>query len=136
MSRVLFAITAAFFLFQASVVQAQSNLKIEGTIQSQIDAFLMDDFDAAFAFAAPSIKQIFGSSERFGQMVKQGFPMVHRPSNVQFLELREIAGSVWQKVLITDQKGVFYTLDYKMVPAGQAWQIGGVQILPNPEVGV
>ena len=108
---------------------------IEATIQSQIDAFLVDDFAKAFTFASPNIKSIFGSPDRFGQMVRQGYPMVWRPGEVRYLELREISGALWQKVMIRDQAGGIHLLDYQMINTGDGWQINGVQILRAPDVG-
>lgn len=108
---------------------------IETTIQSQIDAFLVDDFAKAFTFASPNIKSIFGSPDRFGQMVRQGYPMVWRPGEVRYLELREISGALWQKVMIRDQAGGIHLLDYQMINTGDGWQINGVQILRAPDVG-
>jgi Domain of unknown function (DUF4864) len=108
---------------------------IESTIEGQIEAFLADDFARAFTFASPNIKGMFGSADRFGQMVQNGYPMVWRPGEVRFLELRDIDGAIWQKVMIRDQAGGFHVLDYQMIPAGDGWQINGVQILRTPDVG-
>lgn len=107
---------------------------IEATIGAQMDAFLEDDFARAFTFASPNIQGMFGSSERFGQMVKRGYPMVWRPDDVQYLELREIAGNLWQRVLIRDQVGGVHMLDYQMIQTGEGWRINGVQILQAPDV--
>jgi Domain of unknown function (DUF4864) len=112
------------------------NPAIEGTIQSQIDAFLADDFATAFSFASPNIKGIFGTAENFGAMVTQGYPMVHRPRSVEMLELREVAGNLWQRVLVTDQAGTSHMLDYMMVETPDGWQINAVQLLPAVGVGV
>jgi hypothetical protein len=112
------------------------NPAIEGTIQSQIDAFLADDFATAFSFASPNIKGIFGTAENFGAMVTQGYPMVHRPRSVEMLELREVAGNLWQRVLVTDQSGTSHMLDYMMVETPDGWQINAVQLLPAVGVGV
>jgi Domain of unknown function (DUF4864) len=108
---------------------------IQQTIQSQIDALQADDFARAFTFASPNIKGMFGTPENFGAMVKNGYPMVYRPSDVQMLELREIAGNLWQRVRVVDQAGVAYFVDYMMVETSEGWQINAVQIMPAPEVG-
>ena len=108
---------------------------IETTIQGQIDAFLADDFATAFTFASPNIKMLFGNSERFGQMVQNGYPMVWRPGEVRFLELRDINGALWQKVMIRDRAGEFHILDYQMIQGADGWRINGVQILRRPDVG-
>lgn len=109
---------------------------IRETIQRQIEAFQADDFARAFTFASPTIKGIFGTPENFGAMVKNGYPMVHRPAEVEMGELREIAGNLWQRVRIVDQAGRAWALDYMMIETAEGWQINAVQILPAPDVGV
>lgn len=122
---------AAVLTLPASAQEAP----IQGTIQSQIEAFQVDDFARAFTFASPTIKGMFGTPENFGAMVKQGYPMVYRPAEVQMMELREVAGNLWQRVRITDQAGAGWYLDYMMVETAEGWQINAVQILPAPDVG-
>ncbi|NNE80045.1 MAG: DUF4864 domain-containing protein [Silicimonas sp.] len=107
---------------------------IEATIGSQIEAFLMDDFATAFTFASPNIQGLFGDHERFGQMVRNGYPMVWRPGDVEYLELRQESGALWQRVLIRDQKGGVHMLDYQMIQTGDGWRINGVQLLRQPGV--
>jgi hypothetical protein len=108
---------------------------IRKTIQSQIDAFLADDFARAFTFASPNIQGIFGTPENFGAMVKNGYPMVYRPAEVEMGALREIAGNLWQRVRVVDQAGAAWYLDYMMVETPEGWQINAVQLLPAPDVG-
>lgn len=111
--------------------QAQND-EIQSNIQAQIDAFKSDDFATAFTFASPSIQRLFGTPENFGAMVRNGYPMVWRPADVRFLELREVAGQLWQKVMITDAAGNLHVLDYQMVDLENGWKINGVQILDSP----
>ena len=68
-------------------------------------------------------------------MVRNGYPMVWRPGEVRYLELRDIDGALWQKVLIRDQSGRLHILDYQMVETGDGWRINGVQLLRPPGVG-
>ena len=119
----------------SATAQQARDPAIESTIQQQFDAFLQDDVTRAWSFASPNIKGIFGSPERFGQMVKNGYPMVWRPSDVRFLELREVAGGLWQRVMVTDQAGRTHVLDYQMVQTAEGWQINAVQLLPGVGVG-
>lgn len=127
------AAAAAFLLAVPGAADTKDD--VTAVIQSQIDAFLADDVATAFTFAAPGIKQMFGSPDRFGLMVRQGYPMVWRPADVQYLELRQEGGAPVQRVLITDQAGATHLLEYYMVPAGDGWQIGGVRILQAAGVG-
>jgi hypothetical protein len=116
--------------------QAPDEAAIRGTIQGQLDAFKSDDFGTAFGFASPMIRSMFGTADRFGMMVRQGYPMVWRPAEVEFLGLRDRGGQVWQMVLIRDGNDVYHTLGYQMVPDGAGgWRINGVQILREGEAG-
>ena len=124
-------LTASLFALPATAQEKP----IQDTIQNQLNAFQVDDFATAFTFASPNIKTIFGSPENFGAMVSQGYPMVHRPSAVTMLELREVAGNLWQRVMITDEAGKTHMLDYQMVETADGWQINGVQLLRAPDVG-
>jgi hypothetical protein len=112
----------------ASGAFAQS-AEIEANIAAQIQAFKADDFATAFTFASPNIQRLFGNPDNFGAMVRNGYPMVWRPSDVRFLELREVAGALWQKVMITDGDGAVHILDYQMIQQENGWKINGVQLL-------
>lgn len=102
---------------------------IQATIGSQIEAFRADDFAQAFTYASPNIRRMFRTPENFGAMVRGGYPMVWRPSEVRFLELREIAGALWQKVMVTDSKGRAHILDYQMIEIDDGWKINAVQLV-------
>jgi hypothetical protein len=107
---------------------------IESTIQSQMDAFLKDDVVTAFTFASPNIRNMFQTPENFGRMVQQGYPMVWRPEDVTFGDLRSIAGGLYQTVIVKDAAGNLHHLDYRMEMIDGEWRIAGVQILQAPEV--
>lgn len=114
-------------------VQAQTR-DIEATIGAQIEALKVDDFAEAFTYASPTIQDIFGTPENFGVMVRRGFPMVWRPEQLRFLELREVDGRMFQKVMITDAQGRVHLLDYQMIDLDSGWKINGVQIVIGPGV--
>ena len=113
-------------------VQAQG-ADIQSTIGNQIEAFQADDFETAFDFASPNLQQLFGSSENFRSMVTRGYPMVWKPAEVRYLELAEVGGSFFQKVLIKDQEGIVHILGYRMLETDMGWKINGVQLLPKPD---
>jgi hypothetical protein len=115
---------------------AAQEAPIQNVIRQQLDAFTADDFARAFTYASPTIKGIFGTPDNFGAMVQQGYPMVHRPGAVRMLELREMAGRLYQRVMITDAAGRTHLLDYEMIETPEGWQINGVSLLPAPETGV
>ncbi|MDO6730802.1 DUF4864 domain-containing protein [Marinovum sp. 2_MG-2023] len=112
------------------------NPEIETVIGAQLDAFKAEDVSGAFEFAAPNIRRIFRTPENFGQMVERGYPMVWRPGATRYLELADIDGRLWQRVEILDENGGRHYLGYEMIPDGSGWKIGGVQILPAPDIAV
>ena len=101
---------------------------IRSVISDQIDAFQQDDFETAFTFASPSIKSMFGTPERFGVMVRQGYPMVWRPAEVSFLSAETIAGQLWQNVLIRDAQGALHILEYQMIEGPDGWKVNAVRL--------
>lgn len=117
----------ALIVMQAASASADESA-VQQVISDQIAAFQVDDFATAFTFASPSIKRMFGDSDRFGQMVRNGYPMVWRPADVQFLEAETFDNGVRQHVLIRDQDGVYYELQYDMIEGKEGWKINGVLV--------
>ena len=136
MKHLILAVALAFGLTTAAPAQLAENPAIQNTIQGQIDAFLVDDFATAFTFASPNIRGLFRTPENFGLMVRQGYPMVWRPAQVEFLGLREEAGRLWQRIQVQDANGIFHQLDYNMIQTENGWQINGVRMVEMPGVGV
>ncbi|MEJ6403970.1 DUF4864 domain-containing protein [Yoonia sp. 2307UL14-13] len=132
--RRLFAFLLGFCML-ASPVLAQDADAIENVIGSQLQAFNDRDVEGAWQYASPNIKRIFGNPGNFGVMVQQGYPMVWDNADVRFLELRDVSGNLWQKIMLRDARGGLHVLDYQMIETPEGWQINGVQLLPGPDVG-
>lgn len=130
----LFGIILGFLMFVSPVV-AQDSDAIEDVIANQLSAFNDRDVQTAWSFASPMIQGLFGNPQNFGTMVEQGYPMVWTNSDVQFLELREIAGQFYQKVLVRDASGQRHVMEYAMIDTPAGWLINGVSELPLPDVG-
>lgn len=107
---------------------------IEEVISRQMMAFEGDDFDEAFGFASPGIQRLFQNPDNFGEMVREGYPMVWRHGDVTFGDLRQSKGALWQRVIVTDSAGAVHALDYRMEQVDGEWRIAGVQIARMPEV--
>ena len=58
---------------------------VRETVQAQLAAFAADDADLAFSYAAPVIRDMFQTPEKFMAMVQQTYPVVYRPAKVLFL---------------------------------------------------
>jgi hypothetical protein len=122
-------------LMLAALSARADEAAVQSVIQSQITAFEQDDFATAFTYASPSIRQMFGTSDRFGAMVRSGYPMVWRPAQIDFFPLKSKGNRTLQDVMITDQADAVHVLRYEMIETGDGWQINGVQLLRAPQVG-
>ncbi|MEX3014161.1 DUF4864 domain-containing protein [Gymnodinialimonas hymeniacidonis] len=111
------------------------NPDIEAVIGGQFDAFRAEDVLEAWEFASPNIQGLFGSPERFGTMVRQGYPMVWNPGEVNFIDLQQLGGLIVQRVEVIDQNGTLHYLGYAMVETENGWRINGVQVLDAPTFG-
>ena len=111
---------------QAQDVSDADRTAIRDIIQSQVDAFRHDDDAAAFALASPSIRGMFGSSDIFMDMVRQGYQPVYRPKEFDFAEIVTLNGQVTQKVHVVGPDGRPVTAFYPMtqLPDG-SWRING-----------
>ncbi|MDB4149334.1 DUF4864 domain-containing protein [Amylibacter sp.] len=123
-------ILTAIFVIMLSTVSVSSNeIEYQKVIRSQIEAFSNDDMEAAFEFASPSIKSIFGNYIRFGSMVRQGYPMVFRQKNLTFKETKSKNSVAFQNVLIEDLSGDLHLLRYRLILLKGSWKIAGVEFL-------
>lgn len=107
-------------------------LAIETVIADQISAFQSKDYERAFSHAAPTIKQIFGTKERFIGMVKNGYAPLYNPDSYAFSRNLEQGGSVYQEVLVTDQNGKQWQAVYTLKKQEDGtWKITGVKMEPT-----
>ena len=119
---------AAILIWVMATGAVKANDDVRSVISSQIDAFLQDDFVSAFDFASPMIQGMFGTPERFGDMVRNGYPMVWRPADVEFLSVDERGGASIQNVMIKDASGKLFLLEYEMIETENGWLINGVRV--------
>ena len=135
MKRPIIWLTAALLGFSAMAmakeapVTAADARAVRGIIESQLDAFSRDDPVRAFSFAAPPIRRMFETPERFMAMVRQAYPVVYRPASVTFLKPERIGGATIQGVQMTDSDGAPWLALYRMTrQADKSWRIGGVEL--------
>ena len=131
-------------LCAAAPVRAQGTLgsepdvaAIRTVISGQMEAFARDDGEAAFAFAAPVIRQMFGDATTFMAMVKTGYAAVYRPKKVTFGELVAPESRLpVQRVYVVGPDGDLLAFDYVMErQAGGEWRIAGVYLHRAPSDG-
>lgn len=109
--------------------------EIREVIESQLEAFNARDVNEAWGYASPMIQGMFGNPTNFGVMVENGYPMVWTNQGAEFGELREVNGRLYQRVFVDDAAGGRHLLEYQMIETAGGWQINGVVVLPQEEVG-
>lgn len=126
--------TATAAWAQQPDVSAADKAAIREVIQSQVEAFRRDDGDAAFGYASPMIQGMFGQSDVFMDMVRQGYRPVYRPQVFDFREIVEMHGGIAQKVHVVGPDGRPVTAVYPMtrLPDG-SWRINGCYLLAPDE---
>lgn len=125
MKRLVPMVLAAFLAFTSSAVADPA--AVRATIEGQLEAFRNGDAAAAYAFAAPSIKRMFPTPERFIRMVRRGYAPVYEGNSPVFLRARDMgADGFAQEVGLTDSSGQAWTALYTLArqPDG-SWRITG-----------
>ena len=131
MIRTLMALALMLLPLSASAEEPADS--IHAVIADQLGAFQRSDLPAAFAHASPSIQSIFGTPERFGQMVRGGYPMIWRPQRFQMLGLLPGPDLQVQTVLFEAQDGALFEADYEMILIDGTWRITASACAASPE---
>ncbi|MCP4315337.1 MAG: DUF4864 domain-containing protein [Hyphomicrobiales bacterium] len=110
-----------------------------GIVEQQIVAFLKDDIDTAYSFAAPGVKNLYPEPQRFVDMVKRNYQPVYRPGNYAFgRALSDTDGNtIALELLITGPKGKDWRAVYVLKRQdGGDFQITGVRLskLKSPAI--
>jgi hypothetical protein len=122
---------------QNAAVDSLDTEAIQEVIAGQMEAFARDDGEAAFAFAAPAIREKLGDAVHFMAMVKSGYAAVYRSRKVTFGELvaHQSHLSV-QRVYVVGSDARLLAFDYVMErQAGGEWRIAGVYLYRAPGDG-
>jgi len=121
---------------QARAQQSVDETAIQEVITDQISAFQSKDYERAFSHAAPTIKNIFRTTDRFITMVKNGYQPLYNPESYAFSRSLEQGGSIYQEVLVTDQSGKQWQAVYTLKQQDDgSWKITGVKMEPTQGAG-
>jgi hypothetical protein len=133
---------AAFFLLlalalgatvaaRAQAVSEVDAVAARSVVSAQLEAFAHDDAKRAFSYAAPSIRTMFGTPERFLAMVRSSYPVVYRAAGVTFLIPVRVESDLVQGVHLTDRDGALWLATYRLErqPDG-SWRIAGCGLQP------
>lgn len=108
---------------------------VQAAIELQLEAIGRGDFDEAFAYASPAIQRRFMTVANFAEMVRNGYPMVHRAMDHSFGPIMRDGAGLRQSVVITDDAGRLWVADYHMALVDDVWCIDGVTLRPAPQAG-
>ena len=133
----LFSVLAALALScslataRAAPASAADTKAVRLVIQAQLNAFAADDARRAFSYAAPSIRTMFETPERFLAMVRDSYPMVYRPGAVSFFKPEAVKGGIVQLVKFSDLDGAEWIATYHLQrQRDKSWRIAGCVIAP------
>lgn len=112
----LAAAATALWLGVAPAMSGEAEIRAaQSSIEAQIKAFLAGDNERAYSYAAPNIKQIYPTVDRFMAMVQNGYQPVWKPRDYAFGDAVEMSPTtIAQRVLITGPDGRAYEALYTL----------------------
>jgi hypothetical protein len=115
----------------AQAVAGADARAVRDVVAAQLDAFARDDAERAFSYAAPAIRTMFGTPERFVAMVRAGYPAVYRAAGATFLVPLRDGAAILQGVHLTDSAGALWLATYRLERQRDgAWRIQGCDVRP------
>lgn len=126
------ALAGSWLPASAEPVSPTDAQAVRGVVQAQLEAFASDDAKRAFSYAAPSLREMFVSPDRFMAMVRGGYPVVYRPASVTFLSPVWFQGVLFQGVHLTDTEGALFLATYRLErQPDRSWRISGCDVQPS-----
>jgi hypothetical protein len=103
-------------------------------ISQQLDAFTHDDAGAAWALAAPAIREKFGDADAFMAMVKTTYPPVYRRRSAEFGRQSRQGDQIAQEMTFVDESNDVWAGVYRLQRQGDgAWKITGCVLAKTAE---
>jgi Domain of unknown function (DUF4864) len=95
-------------------------------VERQFDAFERDDGPAAYALAAPTIKDMFSDADHFMAMVRDHYAPVYRHRSADFGAFKESGDEASLEATLVDNDNVVWTALYSFRRASNGdWLISG-----------
>lgn len=125
---------------QAQLSEAEAPAAMRGQAQSIIDgqfqAFRSRNHEKAFGYAAPTLQKMFGNTDRFIGMVKNGYGAIYDARRWSFGRSRMKDGDIYQEVLVSGPNGKDWMALYTVRKQKDgSWKIGGVRLVPAGTLG-
>jgi len=99
-------------------------------IESQIQAFLDDNAELAYSYAAPLIKMKFNNPIEFMSMVKNYYEPVYNPKQFYFIDARYFEGAIYHQLQVISQQDESFLATYSLIQDEGNWKISGCAVYP------
>ena len=99
-------------------------------IESQIQAFLDENAELAYSYAAPLIKMKFNNPLEFMSMVKNYYEPVYNPKQFYFIDARYFEGAVYHQLQVISQQNESFLATYSLIQDEGKWKISGCAVYP------
>ena len=123
------------FLIISSLAKSEISYEKEfsetqSIIESQIQAFLDENAELAYSYAAPLIKMKFSNPQEFMYMVKNYYEPVYNPKQFQFIDAKYFEGAVFHQLQVISQKNESFLATYSLIQDDGKWKISGCAVYP------
>jgi hypothetical protein len=119
---------------ESTAVSSRDARAIRAVIEAQLKAFGADDAVRAFSYASPSIRMQFGDAPTFMTMVREGYPMLIRPTATIFFRPDPVDQGVMQQVHVRDTDGGSWLATYHVLrQPDKTWLINGCVVEPDED---
>ena len=121
------------FLSISCLAKSETSFEKEFTetqliIESQIQAFLDENADLAYSYAAPLIKMKFTNPKEFMLMVKNYYEPVYNPKQFYFLDAKYYEGAIYHQLQVISQKNESFLATYSLIQDEGQWKISGCAV--------
>ena len=99
-------------------------------IESQIQAFLDENAELAYSYAAPLIKMKFNNPLEFMSMVKNYYEPVYNPKQFYFIDAKYFEGAIYHQLQVISQQDESFLATYSLIQDGGKWKISGCAVYP------
>jgi hypothetical protein len=136
--RTIEAIAVAVALWVATGHAEESTAaRSRAIVEQQFDAFARDDAEAAYALAAPTIKERFGDADHFLAMVRDTYPPVYRHRSVEFGAFSESGDEASLSATLVDNDNIVWSALYGFKrEANGDWLISGCVLVKSEGSGI
>jgi hypothetical protein len=127
---IIITILSLFSLAKSETSFEKEFSETQSVIESQIQAFLDENAELAYSYAAPMIKMKFSNPIEFMSMVKNYYEPVYNPKQFYFLEAKYYEGAIYHQLQVISQKNESFLATYSLIQDEGIWKISGCAVYP------